>query len=86
MVAMMFWQAALMWAAMMAFWGLVIWVVYAMIAAARKPGGEHSGGDARRIVDERLARGEIDAAEYRRLRDLIASTDHRASADASSAR
>lgn len=82
----MFWQAALMWAAMVAFWGLVIWVVYAMIAAARRPGGEHRGRDARRIVDERLAHGEIDAAEYQRLCDLIASTAHHAPADASSGR
>ena len=28
-------------------------------------------GGARRILDERLARGEIDAEEYRRLRDLL---------------
>src|SRR5260370_29446337 len=27
--------------------------------------------DASRILDERLARGEIDTAEYQRLRDLI---------------
>ena len=35
------------------------------------------GTDARRILDQRLARGEIDAGEYRHLRDLIDSDGHR---------
>jgi uncharacterized membrane protein len=35
----------------------------------------HSGADARGVLDERLARGEIDAAEYQRLRGLIAAGD-----------
>jgi len=30
-------------------------------------------GGQNQILDERLARGEIDAEEYRRLRDLIGS-------------
>jgi putative membrane protein len=80
MVAMMFWygghwafwQQSLMWVGMIAFWGLLIWGVYALISTAnRKPGGNDRGGDARRILNERLARGEIDADEYRRLRGLI---------------
>jgi putative membrane protein len=84
---LMFWQAALMWIAMIAFWGLVIWAIYAMVTTStRKPGSEHRGSDARRILDERLARGEIDAAEYQRLRDLIAGGDRQAQADAGSPR
>jgi len=84
MVVMMFWygggwawwQAGLMWLAMIAFWALVIWAVYALVTGiARKPGQPDSGGqqpgDAQRILDERLARGEIDAEEYRRLRDML---------------
>jgi uncharacterized membrane protein len=35
--------------------------------------GQENHGKAARILDERLARGEIDAEEYRRLRDLIGS-------------
>jgi putative membrane protein len=81
MVAMMFWygahwmwwQASLMWVGMIAFWGLLIWGIYALISAARRPGDRAQGGDARCILDERLARGEIDAEEYRHLRDLIGS-------------
>jgi putative membrane protein len=75
-----------MWAGMIAFWGLLIWAGYALITtAARKPGQEHRDEDARRILDERLARGEIDAGEYRRLRDLI-GPDHRAPAGAGNRR
>ena len=75
-----FWQVALMWFAMIAFWGLLIWGVWALITGAtRRPGGQELGdgnssdGNARRILDERLARGEIDTAEYQRLRDVIAA-------------
>jgi len=85
---LVFWQASLMWVGMIAFWGLVIWGVYALVASAtRRPDREHRGPDARRVLDERLARGEIDAAEYQRLRDLIGSSDdRRAPADAGSRR
>ena len=66
------WQAGLMWAGMITFWGLLIWAVYALITnLTRKPGPGHRGDDARAILDQRLARGEIDAEEYHRLRDLI---------------
>ena len=41
-------------------------------SATRKPGEPDHGGDPRRILDERLARGEINTAEYQRLSDLIA--------------
>jgi uncharacterized membrane protein len=53
--------------------GILIWAGYALISSTtRKPGEPDYGGDPRRILDERLARGEIDAAEYQRLSDLIA--------------
>ena len=73
-----FWQVSLMWVGMIVFWGLLIWAVYALITTARRPSrdreeGERSG--ARRILDERLARGEIDDAEYQRLRELLSSRD-----------
>jgi putative membrane protein len=69
-----FWPTGLMWAGMLVFWGLLIWGIYAIIASAtRRPPGKERGGSARRILDERLARGEIDAEEYWRLRDIIRS-------------
>ena len=68
-----FWQMALMWVFTIAFWGLLILAIYALITrVTRKPGAEPTGDGARRILDERLARGEIDADEYRRLRDAMA--------------
>ncbi len=74
------WQGGLMWIAMIAFWGLLIWAVYALITnLTRKPGQENRGDDARRILDERLARGEISPEEYQRLRDLLTGAGHTAS-------
>jgi putative membrane protein len=83
-----FWQASLMWIGMILFWALLIWAVYALITAAtrKSPRGDHDGGEARRILDQRLARGEIDEAEYQRLRDLIGSGDSQTPAGTGSAR
>jgi putative membrane protein len=100
MVVMMFWhgggwawwQAGLMWVAMIAFWGLLIWAIYALVTGAtRRPGSRGRGegprgGDARRILDEWLARGEIDTGEYRRLRDVLASRENRSPAGSRSGR
>jgi putative membrane protein len=87
-----FWEVALMWVGVIAFWGLLIWAAYALITGAtRRSGagtrdGEHRGeertGHARHILDERLARGEIDTDEYQRLRDVLASGDDRSPAAA----
>jgi putative membrane protein len=77
-----FWQASLMWIGMLLFSGLLIWAVYALITnTTRRPSRDDDGGQARRILDQRLARGEIDAEEYQRLRDLISSAGHRAPVD-----
>jgi putative membrane protein len=81
-----------MWVGMIAFWGLLIWAIYALVTSTtRRPstgpqGGERSGDDARRILDERLARGEIDTDEYRRLRDALASGEGRSPAGSGSSR
>lgn len=67
-----FWQVALMWVVMIAFWGLIIWAVWALVhSVTRRPEHDRRDDDARRILDLRLARGEIDSEEYRRLRDLL---------------
>ena len=67
---MMGWYGGAGWAAALAmgvFWlllaGVVVWAV---IRAAAPP---DSGDDARRILDRRLATGEIDLETYRTLRD-----------------
>jgi putative membrane protein len=83
-----FWQVGLMWVGMLVFWGLLIWAIYALVTAAtRKPPSRDSqDGDARQILDQRLARGEIDTAEYQRLRDLLASGGRQNPADTQSPR
>ncbi len=69
-----FWQSALAWLAIVLFWVLVVWVVYVFVRSGRpRTLSRDDSADARHILDQRLARGEIDAAEYRRLRDLIDS-------------
>ena len=84
---LVFWQAALMWVGMIAFLGLVIWVIYALATSAtRKPDAGHPRAGARWILDERLARGEIDAAEHQRLRELIAAEHQNGPADAKTGR
>jgi putative membrane protein len=73
-----FWQVCLMWIGVIGFLALVGWAVYAMVSQSnrRGPGSAYSqGDDARRILDERLARGDIDIDEHRRLRDAISSGD-----------
>lgn len=79
------WQAGLMWVGMIAFWGLLIWLVYALVTSlTRRPGHEHHEEDARGILDQRLARGEISPEEYQRLRDLIGTATHHAASGAGS--
>jgi putative membrane protein len=69
-----FWQVALMWFLMVGFWGLVIWAIYALVTDdTRRPESELRGGNARQILDARLARGEINAEEYRSLREVLAT-------------
>ncbi len=86
-----FWQVALMWVVMIAFWGLIIWGAWALITGAiRRQGGQERGdgkdGSARQILDERLARGEIDIAEYQRLSEVIGGDGPRAAGTGSGSR
>ena len=70
------WGIALMWIGMLAFLAFLIWAAYALITSTSgRPGRDRDQQpcSAAIILDERLARGEIDAEEYRRLRDLIGS-------------
>lgn len=70
---------------MVIFWGLIVWAIWFFVTrVGRQPYGSrypneprqpyemHRGPtDAKGILDERLARGEIDAEEYRRLLAVI---------------
>ncbi len=57
--------------ALVAFWVLVVWAIWAIWAGARRPSEDRQPPDSRRILDERLARGEIEPEEYWRLRDIL---------------
>ena len=61
---------------------------YALITnITRKPLDTRPGTDEPvRILDQRLARGEIDAEEYQRLRDLITTGEHHSPAGTGSPR
>ncbi len=73
-----FWQSRLMSIAILVFWALVVWVICAFVTSGPpRTVSRDKSPDARQILDQRLARGEIGAEEYRRLRDLIDSDgDH----------
>jgi putative membrane protein len=73
---MMWWGSGQGWIWMVLTWaiviGLVVWVV-ARLAPRNGTQGRHGAGEARRILDERFARGEIDDEEYRRRRRELES-------------
>ena len=56
---------------MVVFWGAVVTaIVFAVRGWNHQPTAPTSN-DAQRILDERFARGEIEADEYQRRRDLL---------------
>lgn len=73
-----FWQMALMWVGMIAFWALIIWAVWGLVTNATRgvSGEQPPAANARRILEERLAKGEIDVEEYQRLREALSADDH----------
>jgi putative membrane protein len=69
--------------AMLAFFGILAWAVVSIIrqrdgqrlgGAQSPPAGGGGSPDPLRILDERLARGEIEIDEYTRRRDLLRGT------------
>jgi uncharacterized membrane protein len=80
------WAMALMWAGLLVVLGILIWGGYRLLAGTlRRPHQDRpdqaglqeqpGGNDTRLILDERLARGQIDASEYQSLLELIAAGD-----------
>jgi putative membrane protein len=65
------WMWTLMLAGTVGFWVLVALTIQMLFTERRThtPGPDAPG--ARQVLDVRLARGEIDPAEYGRVRDLI---------------
>lgn len=60
--------------AMLVFWSLVVAAIVVVVRALghREGGRPDDAESARRILDERFARGELTEEEYRSRRDLIA--------------
>jgi len=63
---------------MLIFFALIAAVVIALVRTSGHgpgvpPGPERSGDEALRLLDERFARGDIDAEEYTKRRDLLRS-------------
>jgi putative membrane protein len=63
---------------MVAFWGLVIFAVVAIFRSTSRSGDQSRPGrtegthqDPSQILDERFARGEIDAEEYRARQEVL---------------
>lgn len=63
---------------MVAFWGLVIWGLVAIFRGTRSDDRTTGGrtSDPMEILDERFARGEIDAEEYRVRQDVLRTAVH----------
>ncbi|MGH2729039.1 MAG: SHOCT domain-containing protein [Actinomycetota bacterium] len=75
---MMYWDGGwagwiLMSVAMVVFWGLILWVVVFVVRAFTVPRSEQTppGSSAKRILDERFARGEIDQQEFEERRGVL---------------
>ena len=54
---------------------MVVFGIVALFRGSGRPGPRdgHRDGDARRILDERFARGEIDAEEYRSRQSTLST-------------
>jgi putative membrane protein len=69
----------LMIVAMIVFWGALAWVIVTLVRHRGTPASPSAPlsspqSDALRILDERFARSEIDADEYKSRRALIQGT------------
>jgi uncharacterized membrane protein len=57
---------------MIGFWGAIGWAIWYVVTGSTSQTEQSSRpDDAKGILDQRLARGEIDAEEYRRLREVM---------------
>lgn len=57
--------------AMVAFWGLVVFVVVALFRSASGSADRYGPRDPMEILNERFARGEIDADEYHARQEVL---------------
>ncbi len=74
------WMWALMALGTIGFWMVVAYVVRAVIhgqpaSPSSTSTGPATGSEPLRLLDERLAKGDIDAEEYQRTRNLLTHTN-----------
>lgn len=77
------WHMGLYWFSMIGLGAVLVGAVYLLVTRHRPAQSEHREEEVLRTLDQRLASGEIDEVEYRRVRDLI-SERHRDQADTTS--
>lgn len=67
------WWMMFGWIWMVAFWGLIIWAVYALVTRLSGPndGSRRSARNALAILEERFARGEINREEFEEKRQVL---------------
>jgi putative membrane protein len=65
------WDIALMSLAMLVIWGLAIWAICYLVIGRSNRRLESGPDEARSILNQRLAKGEIDQDEYRQLIELL---------------
>ena len=67
------------WLFMGAFWlallALIVWLVVRLLPSAQRPAPGLNPQSPEEILDERFARGEIDADEYRARQEVLRGTD-----------
>jgi putative membrane protein len=72
------WWMVLGWVWMVAFWGLIIWAVYAVVRRLeRRPTSQapRDEGTALDILERRYARGDIDAQQFEEIRQRLTGAD-----------
>lgn len=74
MIDMWYWHqmGILGWLMMLAFWAVVVLLIMWAVRSATTP-QQRDENSALRILDERLARGDIDREEYEERRQILAS-------------
>ena len=61
---------------MVAFWGLIVWGIVAIVRGLGGTWRRPQGHDPEQILAERYATGEIDEEEYHRRRQVLRSAHH----------
>jgi uncharacterized membrane protein len=78
------WHMGWYWFSMIGLWVVLVGVVYLLVTRRRPPRSDH-WAEVQQTLDRGLASGEMDEADYQRLRDLISDHHRRAETTSTSA-